>query len=50
MMALSLAAFKEYFQPYACANDEFIGTAYKDSDGLWIGKSPLSMMLFYNKA
>ncbi len=45
----SLAAFKEYFQPYVCANDEFIGAAYKDPDGLWIGESPLPMVLFYNK-
>ena len=30
----SLAAFKEYFQPYVCANDEFIGEAYKDPDDL----------------
>ena len=45
----SLAAFKEYFQPYVCANDEFIGDAYKDPDGLWIGESPLPMVIFYNK-
>ena len=32
----SLAAFKEYFEPYVCANDEFIGDAYKDPDGYWI--------------
>lgn len=38
----SLAAFKEYFQPYVCANDEFIGDAYKDPDDLWIGESPAS--------
>ncbi len=45
----SLAAFKEYFEPYVCANDEFIGAAYKDPDGLWIGESPLPMVIFYNK-
>ena len=45
----SLAAFKEHFAPYVCANDEFIGAAYKDPDGLWIGESPLPMVLFYNK-
>ena len=45
----SLAAFKEYFAPYVCANDEFIGAAYKDPDGLWIGESPLPMVIFYNK-
>lgn len=32
-----------------CANDEFIGDAYKDPDGLWIGESPLPMVIFYNK-
>lgn len=45
----SLAAFKEYFESYVCANDEFIGAAYKDPDGLWIGESPLPMVIFYNK-
>ena len=45
----SLVAFKEYFQPYVCANDEFIGEAYKDPDDLWIGESPLPMVIFYNK-
>lgn len=45
----SLAAFKEYFAPYVCANDEFIGEAYKDADDLWIGESPLPMVIFYNK-
>lgn len=45
----SLAAFKGYFEPYVCANDEFIGAAYKDPDGLWIGESPLPMVIFYNK-
>ena len=45
----SLAAFKEYFEPYVCANDEFIGAAYTDPDGLWIGESPLPMVIFYNK-
>ena len=45
----SLAAFKEYFEPYVCANDEFIGAAYTDPDGLWIGERPLPMVIFYNK-
>ncbi len=45
----SLAAFKEYFAPYVCANDEFIGDAYKDADDMWIGESPLPMVIFYNK-
>lgn len=45
----SLAAFKEYFEPYVCANDQYIDAAYKDPDGLWIGESPLPMVIFYNK-
>lgn len=45
----SLAAFKEYFQPYQCANDDVIDEAYKDPDDLWIGESPLPMVIFYNK-
>ncbi len=45
----SLAAFKEYFDPYVCANDDVIDEAYKDKDDLWIGESPLPMVIFYNK-
>lgn len=45
----SLAAFKEYFAPYVCANDDVIDAAYKDPNGLWIGESPLPMVIFYNK-
>lgn len=45
----SLAAFKEYFAPYVCANDDVIDDAYKDPEGLWIGESPLPMVIFYNK-
>lgn len=45
----SLAAFKDYFQPYECANDAFIDDAFKDPNDLWIGESPLPMVLFYNK-
>lgn len=45
----SLAAFKEYFQPYVCANDDVIDEAYKDPDDCWIGESPLPMVIFYNK-
>lgn len=44
----SLAAFKEHFAPYVCANDDVIEEAYKDSEDLWIGESPLPMVLFYN--
>ncbi|GHU78032.1 ABC transporter substrate-binding protein [Clostridia bacterium] len=45
----SLAAFKSYFTPYVSANDDVIGDAYKDPDDLWIGESPLPMVIFYNK-
>lgn len=45
----SLESFKEYFEPYVCANDDVIDSAYKDPDGLWIGESPLPMVIFYNK-
>ena len=44
----SLAAFKNYFAPYVCANDDVIGEAYKDADELWIGESPLPMVIFFN--
>ncbi len=45
----SLAAFKPYFQPYVSANDAVIGENFKDAEDLWIGESPLPMVLFYNK-
>ncbi len=45
----TLAAYNDYFEPYVCANDEFIGDAYKDADGYWIGESPLPMVFIYNK-
>ncbi|MEG0852759.1 MAG: ABC transporter substrate-binding protein [Angelakisella sp.] len=45
----SLAAFKDYFAPYVCANDAVIADAYKDPDDKWIGESPLPMVIFYNK-
>ncbi len=45
----SLAAFKEHFDAYVCANDDVIDEAYKDRDDLWIGESPLPMVLFYNR-
>ena len=42
-------AYNDYFEPYVCANDEFIGEAYKDPNGYWIGESPLPMVFIYNK-
>lgn len=45
----SLAAFKDYFAPYVCANDQFIDKGFKDPDQKWIGESPLPMVIIYNK-
>lgn len=45
----SLAAFKDYFDTYVCANDDVIQDAYKDKDDKWIGESPLPMVIFYNR-
>lgn len=45
----SVVAFKEYFEPYVSANDAAIPAAYKDPNHIWVGESPLPMVLFYNK-
>jgi len=45
----SLAAFKEYFEPFVSVNDDVIDPAHKDPEGYWIGESPLPMVIFYNK-
>ena len=45
----TLAAYVDYFAPYVCANDSVIGDAYKDAADLWIGESPLHMVIIYNK-
>ncbi len=45
----TLAAYKDYFEPYVCANDDVIDAAFKDADGYWIGESPLPMVVIYNK-
>lgn len=45
----TLAAYTDYFAPYVCANDDVIGEAYKATDDLWIGESPLPMVFIYNK-
>lgn len=45
----SVVAFKEYFEPYVSANDDKIPAAYKDPNHIWVGESPLPMVLFYNK-
>ncbi len=45
----SVVAFKEYFEPYKGENFDAIPDAYKDKDGVWVGESPLPMVIFYNK-
>jgi len=45
----TLAGYVDYFEPYVCANDDVIGDAYKDAADLWIGESPLPMVIIYNK-
>ena len=45
----TLAAYVDYFAEYVCANDDVIGDAYKDAADLWIGESPLPMVIIYNK-
>lgn len=45
----TLAAYVDYFAAYVCANDDVIGDAYKDAADLWIGESPLPMVIIYNK-
>ena len=45
----TLAGYVDYFAPYVCANDAVIGDAYKDTADMWIGESPLPMVIIYNK-
>ncbi len=45
----TLAGYVDYFDAYVCANDDVIGEAYKDADDMWIGESPLPMVIIYNK-
>ncbi|HPF53922.1 MAG TPA: extracellular solute-binding protein [Eubacteriales bacterium] len=45
----SLAAYTEYFDAYVCANDDVIADAFKDANDMWIGESPLPMVIIYNK-
>lgn len=45
----SMEAYSEYFEPYVCSSDAFIGEAFKDPEDRWIGESPLPMVIIYNK-
>lgn len=45
----SLAAYTDLFQAYVCANDDVIDEAFKDKNDMWIGESPLPMVIIYNK-
>ena len=45
----SLEAYKQYFQPYVCAEDANIAESFKDPDDKWIGESQQPAVLMYNK-
>jgi len=45
----SMEAYSAYLEPYVCANDSAIDAQFKDADDLWIGESPLPMVIIYNK-
>lgn len=45
----SLAAYTTLFAPYTCANDDVIADKFKDANDMWIGESPLPMVILYNK-
>ena len=45
----SMEAYSEFFSPYVCASDSSIPEQFKDPDDLWIGESPLPMVILYNK-
>ena len=45
----SLAAYTNLFEAYVCANDDVIDEKFKDAADMWIGESPLPMVILYNK-
>ncbi|MEA5051515.1 MAG: extracellular solute-binding protein [Oscillospiraceae bacterium] len=45
----SMEAYAQYFEPYVCANDAYIDEKFKDPQDMWIGESPLPMVIIYNK-
>jgi len=45
----SLAANTSLFEPYVCANDQYIDAQFKAADHTWNGESPLPMVIIYNK-
>lgn len=45
----TLAAYVDYFAPYVSASDDVIADSFKDADDMWIGESPLPMVIIYNK-
>lgn len=48
--AESMQAYSQYFQGYASTEDAFISDQVKDQNGLWIGESPVPVVIMYNKA
>lgn len=45
----SLAGHDDLFEAYTGANDASIDAQFKDANGLWVGESPLPMVIIYNK-
>ena len=45
----TLAAYVDYFEPYVSVHDDVISESFKDADDMWIGESPLPMVIIYNK-
>ena len=45
----SLEAYKQYFQPYVCAEDAHIAETFKDPADMWIGESQQPSVIMYNK-
>ncbi|MBE5802471.1 MAG: extracellular solute-binding protein [Clostridiales bacterium] len=45
----TLAGYTNYFAPYVSVNDDVIAESFKDAADMWIGESPLPMVIIYNK-
>lgn len=47
--AESLAAYSKYFQAFTPTEDSVIPANHKDPNHMWVGDSPLPMVIMYNK-
>lgn len=45
----SLSAYSKYFDKFTPADIDVIDKNYVDTNGVWVGESPLPMVLMYNK-